>query len=74
MPKINLAVELELPTMPNFLKVKGFKADSFDQAIASGDKYTIDVAELDDGALEQFIIEWAEGFRKHVGQRRKNHG
>ena len=52
-------VEIRFPSMPNYL---GFTAIGRDA--------TIDVAELDDDAVDAFVAEWGVRFRAHVAKRR----
>ncbi len=69
--KVTLDVEFELPKFPNFLTIK-IPPESLDEAFASeGGKTTVDVKYLSGEGLENFIEEWAEGFRKHVAKRQK---
>ena len=70
---IEIKFEIQLPEMPTQLKLTGLKKSSLDDAIATGsDDYTIDVATLDDNAVESLCAQWAQKFKAHVQQRRNS--
>lgn len=68
--KLNIEVEFELPQFPNFLTIR-IPPESLDEAFSNNGKTTIDVKHLSGEGLDNFIEEWAEGFRKHVQKRQK---
>lgn len=63
-------MSLKMPTMPNFLSIGGFPPGRREDGFKEGPK--IDVAQLTDEQLGEFIKEWGETFRVHVASRRKN--
>lgn len=70
---INFKGHFETPSMPNFIKVCFGEKHDLDEAIATGESNkttSIDVALLDDEAVEQVISAWAQAFRSHVKNRR----
>ncbi len=67
---VRLNLEMALPTMPNFIRIRDANRTHLDEAIAHGDEVTIDVARLDNEGVEEFIKKWGEAFREHVKARR----
>jgi len=70
-PVISITFAIQLPEMPNQLKLVGLKKSNLDDAIASGDSYTVDVATLDETAVEALCAQWAEKFKAHVQSRKQ---
>jgi len=70
-PVISISFAIQLPEMPNQLKLVGLKKSDLDDAIASGDSYTVDVATLDETAVEALCAQWAEKFKAHVQSRKQ---
>ena len=62
--KIDATIQIEMPSMPNFLK--GRFGHSIDDA---HDTITIDVAQLTPEGVEQFLESYCESFRKHWKER-----
>lgn len=69
-PVISITFAVQLPEMPNQLKLVGLKRTDLDDAIASGEGYTVDVATLDDKAVETLCVQWAQKFKAHVQARK----
>jgi hypothetical protein len=69
-PTIKIEAQIQLPDMPNTLKVIGIKPATLDDAFAVGGNFTIDVATLDDVAIESFIAQWSQKFKEHAQARR----
>lgn len=70
-PVISITFAIQLPEMPNQLKLVGLKKSDLDDAIASGDSYTVDVATLDENAVDALCAQWAEKFKAHVQARKQ---
>ncbi len=70
-PSINIKLQVEMPTMPNTVKIKGLRKSNLDDALNGGEDYNIDVALLDDLAVHSFIGEWSVRFKTHVQARRE---
>lgn len=68
---IEIKFAIQLPDMPDRLKLTGLRKSSLDDAIASGDGYMIDVATLDDNAVESLCAQWAQKFKAHVQARKQ---
>ena len=68
--KIELQVAMVTPQIPNFIKLKSLRASSQDQAYSSGEHYSLDVADLDDKAIERVIKQWSAAFRLNCQERR----
>lgn len=68
---IEIKFAIQLPDMPDRLKLTGLRKASLDDAIASGDGYMIDVATLDDNAVESLCTQWAQKFKAHVQSRKQ---
>lgn len=68
---IEIKFAIQLPDMPDRLKLTGLRKASLDDAIASGDGYMIDVATLDDNAVESLCAQWAQKFKAHVQARKQ---
>lgn len=69
---IEIKFAIQLPEMPDKLKLTGLRKASLDDAIASGEGYMIDVATLDDSAVESLCAQWAQKFKTHVQARRES--
>jgi hypothetical protein len=69
-PVISISFAIQLPEMPNQLKLVGLKKSNLEEALASGDSYTVDVATLDENAVDALCAQWAEKFKAHVQSRR----
>lgn len=69
-PVISITFAIQLPEMPNQLKLVGLKKSNLEDALASGDSYTVDVATLDENAVDALCSQWAEKFKAHVQARR----
>ncbi|HEY9211061.1 MAG TPA: hypothetical protein VIO56_06585 [Methylotenera sp.] len=69
-PTVKIEAQIQLPDMPNTLKVIGIKPATLDDAFATGGNFTIDVATLDDVAIESFIAQWSQKFKEHAQARR----
>jgi len=69
-PVISISFAIQLPEMPNQLKLVGLKKSNLEEALASGDSYTVDVATLDENAVDALCAQWAERFKAHVQARR----
>lgn len=69
-PVISISFAIQLPEMPNQLKLVGLKKSNLEDALASGDSYTVDVATLDENAVDALCAQWAEKFKAHVQARR----
>ena len=59
-PGIYIQLEVDLPLMPNFLKISGSDAPS------------IDVADMTDDDLRRFTEHWSKVFIEHAKARRKS--
>lgn len=69
-PVISISFVIQLPEMPNQLKLVGLRKSNLEDALASGDSYTVDVATLDENAVDALCAQWAEKFKAHVQARR----
>ena len=69
-PVISISFAIQLPEMPNQLKLVGLRKSNLEDALASGDSYTVDVATLDENAVDALCAQWAEKFKAHVQARR----
>ena len=63
---MEIKVKLELPMMPNFLRINALGA------YPRGEAPVIDVKDLTKDQIEEFIDEWRKAFRKHVEKRQQN--
>lgn len=70
-PVISIQFAVQLPEMPDKLKLVGLRKSNLDDAIAAGDSYTVDVATLDDNAVDALCAEWVEKFKAHVQARKQ---
>lgn len=70
---IQITVELKTPNVPNFVEISSFKAGNLDEAIArSGEGLKMDVAELDNEAIERLGRQWTDALLEHAAARRVN--
>ena len=69
-PLISITFAIQLPDMPDKLKLIGLKKSNLDDAIAAGDSYTVDVATLDENAVDALCAQWAAKFKAYVETRR----
>lgn len=69
-PTVKIDMQILMPDMPIQLKLLGIRKANLDDAIASGsDAYLIDVAMLDEVAINQFCVQWTAAFKSHVKSR-----
>ncbi len=70
-PTISIQFTVLIPEMPDKLKLVGIRKSNLDDAIATGDSYTVDVATLDDNAVDALCAQWAAKFKAHVQKRKQ---
>lgn len=63
--KLSVTVDVEMPPMPDRLKIVSFTSESLDHAF-SGEVMYIDVATLDERGIENYLDAYAIKFRQHV--------
>lgn len=63
---MEIKVKLELPMMPNFLRINALGVSP------TGEAPVIDVKDLTKDQIEEFVTEWRKAFRKHVEKRQQN--
>lgn len=69
---ISVRVQLELPAIPDRLRVKSFKVSikSLEQAYADR-QVEVDIADLDEASIRQLADEWTSAFLRKAEQRRQ---
>lgn len=69
-PTIKIDAQIEIPDVPNTLRVIGIKPATLDDAIACSGAFTIDVGSLDESAINKIIEQWGKKFKENVQSRR----
>lgn len=67
---ISLQAALQLPPMPNTLRVTSVRTPSLDHALAHGDCYQVDVGDLSEDSIEALCTAWSKAFRQHCAAAR----
>lgn len=68
---ITLTVKIKTPAVPDYLDVTGLKHPTLDEAIAhNGKVLSIDVADMDDAALEALGRQWTNALISKAKARR----
>lgn len=67
---ITLQAALQLPPLPNTLRVASVRTPSLDHALAHGDCYQVDVGDLSEDSIEALCAAWSNAFRQHCAAAR----